>query len=138
MNWRTLILYAFALAAGAFVLQWLEFDYVARTQPAELYITLIAIAFAALGIWVGTRLTRRRAPADFTRNDAAAKSLGLTERELAVLGLLVSGQSNKEIARSLDVSPNTVKTHMANLYAKLEVQRRVQAVQKARLLRLVP
>ena len=64
--------------------------------------------------------------------------MGITEREYAVLELLATGQANKEIARELDVSPNTVKTHVSRLYEKLEVGRRTQAVQKARMLRLIP
>ena len=49
-----------------------------------------------------------------------------------------AGDANKEIARKLDISPNTVKTHIASLFAKLEVQRRTQAIQKARELRILP
>ena len=52
--------------------------------------------------------------------------------------LLASGQSNKELARTLGISPNTVKTHLARLYEKLEVQKRVQAIEKARWLDLIP
>ena len=74
----------------------------------------------------------------FTRNEAAAKALGLTSRECLMLEHLAAGQSNKEIARTLDLSPSTVKTHIANLYAKLEVGRRTQAIRKARELRLLP
>ena len=52
--------------------------------------------------------------------------------------VLAAGDANKEIARKLDISPNTVKTHIASLFAKLEVQRRTQAIQKARELKLLP
>jgi ATP/maltotriose-dependent transcriptional regulator MalT len=55
-----------------------------------------------------------------------------------VLELLAVGDANKEIARKLDISPNTVKTHIASLFAKLEVQRRTQAIQRARELRILP
>ena len=65
-------------------------------------------------------------------------SLGITQREEQVLALLAAGKSNKEIAQKLGVSPNTVKTQIASLYQKLEVQRRTQAVQKARELALIP
>ena len=54
-----------------------------------------------------------------------------------MLERLAAGQSNKEIARTLGLSPNTVKTHIANLFAKLEVGRRTQAISKARDLHLI-
>ena len=131
-------LYAIALGLGAFALQWLQFQYIARTFTPELYVLFIALAFTGLGTWVGIRLTPRAAPAKFERNDAALKSMGVTEREVAVLELLAAGDANKEIARKLDISPNTVKTHIASLFGKLEVQRRTQAIQKARELSLLP
>lgn len=135
--WRTIAVYAVALAAGAFVLQWLQYNYLVRTLTPEFYVVLIALAFTGLGIWAGYRLTPRTVAPAFVRNEAALKTLGVTERELAVLELLASGNSNKDIARQLDISPNTVKTHIASLFAKLEVQRRTQAIQKARELGLL-
>jgi DNA-binding CsgD family transcriptional regulator len=65
-------------------------------------------------------------------------SLGLTGQEVKVLERVAAGQSTKEIARTLGLSPNTVKTHLSNLFAKLEVSRRTQAVMKARELHLIP
>ncbi|MGD9815611.1 MAG: response regulator transcription factor [Hyphomonadaceae bacterium] len=138
LPWRLIALYAVALAAGAFVLQWLEYQFLARAFAGEIYIALIAAAFAGLGVWAGVRLARRPAPAHFERNEAAIATLGITPREQEVLALLAAGKSNKEIAQKLGVSPNTVKTQVASLYQKLEVQRRTQAVQKARELALIP
>ncbi len=85
----------------------------------------------------GTRLTPRQAKAAFVRNDAAARSLGLSAREEEILALLASGQSNKELARTLGISPNTVKTHVARVYEKLQVTRRIEAIEKARFLALI-
>lgn len=135
---RTVILYGLALAAGAFALQWLQYNYLVRAFSTEIYIALIAVAFAALGVWAGMRLARRPAAATFEKNAAALAALGITLREEEVLGLLAAGKSNKEIAHKLGVSPNTVKTQVASLYQKLDVQRRTQAVQKARELGLIP
>jgi LuxR family maltose regulon positive regulatory protein len=56
----------------------------------------------------------------------------LTEREREVLGLLLQGASNREIARRLVLSVNTVKRHVYNLYGKLGVQSRSQAIIRAR------
>lgn len=137
-TWKYVVIYAAALAAGAFALEWLQYNYLVRTLTPEFYVVLIAMAFTGLGIWAGFRLTPKAPPTNFERNDAAAKSLGLTARECLMLERLAAGESNKEIARTLELSPNTVKTHIANLYAKLGVARRTQAVQKARELKILP
>jgi ATP/maltotriose-dependent transcriptional regulator MalT len=55
----------------------------------------------------------------------------LTDRELHFLGCLVNGASNKEIARKLCVSENTVKFHLKNVYSKFAVNTRLQAVRAA-------
>lgn len=135
---RAIILWAAVLAVGAFALQWLEYQYVARVFSREIYVGIIGTAFAAGGVWVGWKLTSRTAPGPFALNIAALKTLGLTGQEMKVLERLAAGESNKDIARTLGLSPNTVKTHTANLYAKLSVASRGQAVSKARDLHLVP
>ena len=135
---RTIFIYGAVIAVAAVALQWLEYKYLTRVFATEFYIFLLALGFTALGVWVGSRLTARRAPAAFERNTAALASLGVTDREYEVLTLLAGGGTNKEIARQLNLSPNTVKTHVARLYEKLEVERRTQAVQKARELSLIP
>ena len=61
----------------------------------------------------------------------------LSPRELEVLRLMASGQSNKEIAQSLGLSPDTIKDHLENLYRKLEVADRVTAAKRAQQLGLV-
>ena len=62
----------------------------------------------------------------------------LTERELDVLALLAERLSNKEIARAMVVSPHTVRNHLANIFGKLQVQNRIQAIERARELGLLP
>lgn len=132
------LLYGIALAAIAVVLQWIEFRFLSLTMPVETYIGLIAIIFIGIGVWAGMRLTLRAPAADFAPNDKAIASLGLTPRECEILDHLAKGASNKEIARLLNVSPNTVKTHVASLYTKLEVNGRGKAVDAARALALIP
>jgi LuxR family maltose regulon positive regulatory protein len=61
----------------------------------------------------------------------------LSERELEVLRLIASGLSNREIAEELVVATSTVKTHINNIYRKLDVSSRTQAVARARMLNLV-
>jgi DNA-binding CsgD family transcriptional regulator len=135
---KTIVVYSLAIAAAAFLLQWLEYQYVVRVFPTEVYVVVIAVLFTVLGVWVGNRLTGSAPKSEFERNRQAIDYLGVSDREVEVLELLAEGHSNQEIADSLFVSPNTVKTHLANLYGKLEVSRRTQAVQKAKQLRLIP
>ncbi len=61
----------------------------------------------------------------------------LTQQELWVLRLLAAGRSNQEIAQELVVSLNTVKTHVKNLYSKLQVSSRAQAFVRAHDLRVL-
>lgn len=75
----------------------------------------------------------RTAPAAAPRGEAPS----LTDRQLSVLRLLADGQSNKDIARRLDLSPATVKTHVATLIAVLGAANRTEAAAKARAAGLV-
>lgn len=61
----------------------------------------------------------------------------LSQRELGVLALLVAGRSNKDIARDLNIAPETVKSHVKGIFAKLGVACRAQAVSRAFSLGLV-
>src|SRR5579864_4873117 len=98
---RAIVLWAVILAMGAFALDWLEYEYVARVFSREIYIGIIGTAFAAGGVWAGWKLTARNAPEPFAPNRAAEASLGLTGQEMKVLERLAAGESNKDVARSL-------------------------------------
>ncbi|WP_298302517.1 LuxR C-terminal-related transcriptional regulator [uncultured Erythrobacter sp.] len=132
------LLYGLPLAGLVFVLQWIEYRYLVFSMPGEIYIGLVAVIFITLGIWMGMRLTAAPASSEFEPNEKAIQSLGLTKRECEILGHLAKGASNKEIARTLGVSPNTIKTHVASLFLKLEVSGRGKAVEAARGLSLIP
>jgi ATP/maltotriose-dependent transcriptional regulator MalT len=86
---------------------------------------------------VGHRLTVQKPQGPFEQNIAALRSLGISDRELEVLEALAEGQSNKQIGRTLGISPNTVKTHVARLYEKLQVNGRIPAIDAARALHLI-
>lgn len=136
--WRHAALYGALLAVGAVILQWLDYRWLARTHSTELYLLLVAIGFLALGLYVGARVIGRPHPARARGNPQAQESLGISGREMAVLTELAAGYSNKEIARRLDVSPNTIKTHVARLFEKLGARRRTDAIARARELGLLP
>jgi len=65
---RTILVYGAILAAGTFVLEWLEFRFLVRTHAVEAYVVLIAAAFMGLGVWLGAKLFRRVPAAPFVPN----------------------------------------------------------------------
>ena len=135
--WKRLLGYGTALAAGTFALQWLDYQRLARTQSLEIYLFLLALVFLALGVMAGRKLFPGPRPSEFDGNPRGREALGISDRELEVLRELAAGYSNKEIARRLDVSPNTVKTHVARLFEKLGASRRTEAIRRARELGLL-
>lgn len=135
---KRIIVYGVCLAAGTFALQWLDYLQLARSYSGDIAVALIAVAFLALGIYLGMRVAGPAKPVPFDGNPKALASLGISPRELTVLQALAAGQSNKEIAARLDVSPNTVKTHVSRLFEKLGAMRRTDAIAKARELGIVP
>ena len=132
------VLYGVALALLSLLLAWLDFRRVAHGWSGSVAVLMLAVIFVALGVWAGSRLAPRAATTAFARNDAAIRELGISPRELEVLGSLAEGAPNKVIARRLAISPNTVKTHVARLLEKLGAANRTEAIARARALRLVP
>jgi len=138
---RTIILYSLALAGLVFLLKFLEYRFIIRDLSLEFHFGIVAILFTALGIWAGLKLTRKKVVLvgpDFILNEFELQRLGISKRELEVLELISRGLSNQQIADTLFVSLNTIKTHSSNLFLKLDVNRRTQAVQRAKELRLIP
>jgi LuxR family transcriptional regulator, maltose regulon positive regulatory protein len=80
----------------------------------------------------------QRAGQDRSAPTSGAQILSaLSPRETGILTLIAEGLSNKEIARSLDIGPETVKSHLKSVFTKLGVERRAQAVSRAQTLGLV-
>src|SRR5258708_5438504 len=136
---RTIIHYGFSLATLVAGLKFVEYRFFIHDLSLEFYVGIIALVFTGVGIWAGLRFTRRAAGqvnSNFV-NDREIRRLGISPRELEVLDLISRGHSNQEIADRLFVSLNTVKTHTSNLFSKLDVKRRTQAIQKAKKLQLI-
>lgn len=95
----------------------------------DAYVDILVVDFAA------TLVARLARQGDMRGGDGGDAGLSLRERE--VLEELAHGRSNKEIARLLDMTEHTVKFHLKNVFAKLDVARRTQAVARARELGLI-
>ena len=142
---------AYGLLGGVLIaiLKLVEYRFLVVEHSIEVYGGIVAIFFSILGIWLGLKLTRTRetvvvkevpVPVEvrvpfngpFVPNTARQEQLGITRRELEILELMAAGLSNREIADRLYVSENTVKTHSAHVFGKLNARRRTQAVQLAK------
>lgn len=154
LKYKVIIVYGLSLAFLLFLLKWLEFKFLIISHSFEIYAGAIALIFTVLGIWLALKLTKPKVETivvekiiekevfvnntDFELNETEITKLGLSKRELDVLQLMAKGLSNTEIAEQLFVSLNTIKTHTSNLFDKLDVKRRTQAVEKAKLLSIIP
>ncbi|MFA6456480.1 MAG: LuxR C-terminal-related transcriptional regulator [Bacteroidota bacterium] len=138
---KTILLYGGAMAAMIGLLKYFEYSFLVKDLSAEMYIGTIALIFTALGIWAGRRLTRPKViltNPNFTFDPQRLEHLGISKREYEVLELIAQGISNREIAEKLFISLPTVKSHSSNLFLKLNVRRRTEALKKAKELMLLP
>lgn len=146
----SLVWYGLSLAVLLALMKWLELRFVIYDHAFEIYAGAIALLFTGLGIWLAIKLTRPkvetkivekpvyiRETGDFVLNETVMRELGISFREQEVLQLMAEGLSNREIGGRLFVSENTVKTHAARVFEKLDVQRRTQAVEKAKRMGLI-
>lgn len=144
---RHVALYALLMAILAFVLKWLQWKLLIQANAIDLYIGLIAVFFTTLGVWIATQLLKPKIQTvivekevhlpDGSLNERELEKLKLSSREYEVLQLLTRGCSNAEIAESLFLSLSTVKTHVSNLFIKMEVKSRTQAIEKAKRLKII-
>lgn len=132
------------------LLRWLEFRFMIFEHQFEVYVGLIAAFFLLFGIWLANKITKpkektiiiekeiRVSNEEFVLNESELEVRKISKRELEVLTLMAEGLSNNEIAERLFVSLNTVKTHSAKIFEKLDVKRRTQAIETAKKLSLLP
>jgi two-component system, NarL family, response regulator LiaR len=147
---KATILYSISMAFLLFLLNWLELRFIIFHHSFEIYVGCIAIIFTALGIWLALKLSKPKIKTvvvekevyvnrneNLVLNTSLIKQLQLSKRELEILNLMAQGHSNQEIAAKIFVSLSTVKTHNQNLFLKLDVKRRTQAIEKAKRLNLI-
>lgn len=113
----------------------------------EVYIAVFSILFLVIGIFISRKMFRKEIikekevfieiPPNSAADPEQVARLGLSKREYEILVLISDGLSNQQIAGKLFVSENTIKKHISNLFLKMDVERRTEAVKKAKALRLI-
>lgn len=145
-DFKHILLYGIILAVLIFALKWLQWKFFILDNAIDIYIGLVAIFFTALGIWVASQIVKpkvqtvvieKEVPEKFLLNETELQKLNLNRREFEVLQLLATGYSNADIAKSLFLSLSTIKTHVSNLFSKMDVKSRTQAIDKAKRLGII-
>jgi len=147
---RHFALYGFLMAILVFALKWLQWKFLIIDNSIEIYVGIIAVLFMLLGIWVANQMSKPQVQTVFIEkevvleplsapivNETELQKLNLSTREYEVLKLLAQGYSNAEIAERLFLSLSTIKTHVSNLFVKMDVKSRTQAIEKAKRLNII-
>jgi DNA-binding NarL/FixJ family response regulator len=140
---RTGLIFGIVVAASIAFWQWGQYAMMMHHLSSEVFAFIVGGIFLSLGVFLGLKVRQPvPTPSPTPKESPGAKSLaipemGLSPRELEVLGCLAEGLTNQQIADRLFVSLNTIKTHTTNLYLKLEVPNRTAAVAKAKGLGIV-
>ena len=150
VKYREILIYSVSMAVLLWVVQWLEAHFIIYNYRLDFFIGTIAILFTVLGIWLALKLAKPKIktqiiekevyvenPSTLEIDQQEIEKLGISSRELDVLDLMAKGLTNEEIGDQLYISLNTVKTHTSNIFIKLDVKRRTQAVEKAKRLNII-
>lgn len=149
-DFKHILWYGSLLSVLIFSLKWMQWKFLITDNAIEIYIGWIAVFFTVLGIWIAMQLIKPKTKTVIVEkavylphqhhtmiDENELIKLNLTNREYEVLKLLVQGLSNAGIAENLFLSLSTIKTHVSNLYLKMEVKNRVQALEKATRLKII-
>lgn len=138
---KEILIYAIILAAVLIVLKLSEASFLFRRLSVEYYLSIIAVIFLVFGIWVGSnKKSAKEDPQSFDPLELNNRlsELGMSQREHEVICKLAEGLSNKEIGEALFLSENTIKTHLANIFSKLNAKRRTEVINIAREKGILP
>ena len=149
-KYRSIIIFGLILALLLFVMKILEYRYFIGSLETELYTTGVAAFFTIIGIWLGINLLKPKKVVEKVVEIVEVPStpqseidqeklttFGFNDREYEILKLISEGLTNKEIGERLFIAVPTVKTHTSNLYSKLDVNSRTQAIHKAQNLNII-
>ena len=145
---RQILLYGLILGLLLVFMQFIQYRLVFMQHAESVYTGLVAVVCCIAGIWAGHKIAAKWNQKPDTPGSAFQSTvappdekvpadLNITPRELEVLQLIALGLSNQEIAGRLFLSLNTVKTHTSNVFSKLDVRSRTQAIQKGKELGLL-
>lgn len=134
---RTVLSFALLIIAILLLFRLSKFSVLSGNLRTEFVLAAVAIVFFFIGILTNKRRQLTVEIDDDSIDPKKVQDPGLSKREYEVLIEITRGLSNKQIAEKLFVSESTIKTHISNIFVKLDVKRRTQAIQKAKELEIL-
>jgi DNA-binding CsgD family transcriptional regulator len=142
------------IAFGILIFALLSLFHLAKLQSfrtafhIEIWIAVFSILFFIIGVILSRRIFKAKPiivekeiysieQHPFKADTTQIAKLGISKREYEILQLINEGLSNQQIADRLFVSENTVKKHISNLFFKMDVERRTEAIKKAKTLKII-
>ena len=135
---KTIFIFAALVIALLLLFQISKYRVITGRSKIEMIIAIIAVIFFVVGIVMQKKLFATSKDESTEIDHAKIEKLQISKREYEVLLEVANGLSNKEIADKLFVSEHTIKTHISNLFIKLNAKRRTQAIQIAKDYRIIP
>lgn len=137
---KTVLRFSLVILALLILFQMTNVSLFVPSISDDAVIGVTALILVALGIYMGRGINKEKIievkPTSHI-DENKIQALGISQRELEVLQLISKGLSNQEIAETLFISESTIKTHISNLFVKLDVKRRTQAVIRAKEWRII-
>jgi len=135
---KTIFIFSAFIVALLALFKISKYSYASGDASIETIIAVIALIFLTIGFYINKRTSKRRTTStDSIINTKNIEKLGISKREYEVLVEISKGSSNKEIADKLFVTESTIKTHVSNVFVKLDSKRRTQAIKKAQELQII-
>lgn len=136
---KTIFVFSALIVALLALFQLSKYSVSSGNLKIEFAIAGIALIFFVVGVLIQKKSLQKNEdlenPSQIDSDKISA--LGISKREYEILVEISGGLSNKEIAERLFVSESTIKTHLSNLYVKLDAKRRTQAIQKAKEMKII-
>ena len=129
---KTILIFGSLAAAILALTQLTKWSLVGFDAGLDGATALIVFGLLAIGFVAHRNISNRKLPVDQPFDPELAGKIGISKREYEVLMLMAQGLSNKEIGQALYISESTVKTHVSQLFVKLNARRRSQAIANAR------
>jgi DNA-binding NarL/FixJ family response regulator len=134
---KTILVFAALVIALLGLFKLSKYAHASGDASIEVIIAIIAVIFFFIGTYLNKNSLHKNGVIPDCVDIKKIEESGLSQREYEVLREIALGLSNKEIGDKMFLSEHTIKTHVSNLFIKLDAKRRTQAIQKAKEMQII-